>query len=842
MKTINIDRSWYFKHGMNVDSSSVLRGDDTKTVNLPHDYMIESEVTENAPALGAGGYYTEGTANYSRMVDIPEEWKEETVYLMFDGVMMNATVDVNGAKVALHHYGYTPFYIDITPYIYFGEPNRLTVTPNPSMQPNSRWYSGAGIFRSVLLGHAPMLHIVPDGIYAYTKSIEWDKDGKAETAYLATEITIKNRTLKNKMAIVEVWLTSDGKEDILISRKQKIQINPDSCETAYISLTLDDPELWDENSPNLYRIHARVTDIGEFRTHHVALENGSADECDTLFGIRTITADVKHGLRINGKTVKLRGGCLHHDNGILGAVSLYDAEYRKLSIMKKLGFNAVRTTHNPPSAAFMEACDRLGMYVFAEAFDAWGMMKQPGDYNMFFEDDWKKDLTAFIKRDRTHPSVIIWSTGNEIQEHGGLNNGYTLATLLAKQVKKLDRSRPVSNGVCSYWGGLDDALTEANREKLQEFLTSGMGVQNMDFGASDLSWEEYSEAFVNGLDIVGYNYLEDKYQNDHELYPDRVILGSENFPKEIGKRWPMVMSTDYVIGDFTWTAWDYIGEAGIGKTAFVEDDDPRLKQGPMSLMSHSSVFPWRLANDADFDINGNLLPQGCYRSVVWGSDATHVFSYHPEHYGLNEIVSMWGFTDVSRSLNYPGYEGKKLNFVVFSNADEVELFVNGKSAGKKKAGEALAVEDLPLSFMFEAVYEPGEVTAISYKDGKEISRDTIRTTGKVAAIRLSPEKAELAADGHSLCYIPVELVDEEGNVVPSGDVCLTAEVKGAGILAGFGSGNPITAENYTAGKFTTFKGRAMAVVRSGYEAGDIEVKVKACDGTIPAATCKLCVR
>lgn len=840
MRTINIDSGWKFKHGMNIDMSAVLRGDDTRTVNLPHDYMIESEVTEDAPALGAGGYYTEGTASYTRMMDVPAEWKDETVYLCFDGVMMNATVDVNGAKAALQHYGYAPFYVDITPYLYFGKANRLTVTPNPSMQPNSRWYSGAGIFRSVNLIHAPALHIVPDGIYAYTKAIEYDSNGQAETAYLSSEITVRNHTLKNLLAIAEVWLTKEDGEDIIICRKQKIQVNPDSCETAYIPLTLEGPELWDADHPSLYRIHARVTDVGEFRTHHTAIDNGTVDECSTLFGIRTISADVKHGLRINGKTVKLRGGCLHHDNGIIGAVSLYDAEYRKLSTMKKLGYNAVRTTHNPPSAAFLEACDRLGMYVFDEAFDAWGIMKQPGDYNMFFETDWRKDLTAFIKRDRIHPSVIIWSTGNEIPERGGQNNGYTLATLLAEHVKSLDRSRPVSNGICSYWSGLDDELTTENMEKLMAELGGGdADVQNMDFGQKDLSWENFSEAFTNGLDIVGYNYMEDKYATDHELYPDRVILGSENFPKEIGRRWPMVMSTDYVIGDFTWTAWDYIGEAGIGKTVFVEDGDPLLKKGGYGLMSHSSKFPWRLANDADFDINGNILPQGYYRSVVWGSQATHLFTYHPDHYGKREIISMWGFTDVKHSWNYAGYAGKKLNLVVFSNADEVELIVNGKSAGRKKAGEALAVEDLPNSFMFEAVYEPGEVTAVSYKDGQEISRDSIRTTGEAAAIRLCPEKEVISADGHSLCYIPVELVDSEGNVVSDQDIRLSAEVTGCGELLGFGSGNPITAENYTKGLFTTFRGRALAVVRSGYNDGEIKLTVKAEESDIPAVSCCL---
>ena len=840
MRSMNIDRGWTFKHGMYSDMAALMRADDTRTVNLPHDYMIESEVTMDAPALGTGGYYTESTAHYTKMIEIPAGWKDEVIYLKFDGVMMNATVDVNGGKAALQHYGYAPFYVDITPYVYFGKANRVTVTVNPSMQPNSRWYSGAGIFRSVQLVHMPKLHLVPDGIYTYTRNLERGKNGEVVTAYLASEVTVKNQTLTNRMAMVEVWLTEDGENDVLIRRKQKLQINPNTTETAYLSLTFDAPKLWDTDSPFLYQVHAKVTDLGEFRTHHLEMEDGETDEDMVLFGIRTISADVKHGLQINGKTVKLKGGCLHHDNGILGAVSLYDAEYRKLSLLKTLGFNAVRTTHNPPSSVFLEACDRLGMYVFDEAFDMWGMMKTPGDYSLFFETDWKKDLTAFLKRDRNHPSVIIWSVGNEIPERGGLNNGYTLSTVLANHVRTLDRSRPVSNAVCSFWSGLDDELTAENMKKWQAALSGeNVGVQNADFGSEDLSWENWSEAFTNGLDIVGYNYMEDKYPKDHELYPERVILGSENYPKEIGKRWPMVEATDYVIGDFTWTAFDYIGEAGIGKTAFVEAGDPLLKAGPYGLMSHTSVFPWRLANDADFDINGNILPQGCYRSVVWGSDATHLFSYDPENFGKTEIVSMWGFTDVRKCWNYAGYEGKNITLAVFSNADEVELQINGKTIGRKKAGETPAVEELPKSFVFDGVYEPGEVTAISYKNGKEVSRDSMRTTGKMTVISMKAEKKEIRADGHSLCYIPVELMDENKNVVPDQDMVLTAKVTGKGELLGFGSGRPVTDENYTGGTFTTYRGRALAVIRSGYETGDITLTVTDEEGNY-TASCTIC--
>ena len=834
MRSQNIDKEWQFDHGILGGFNDPSKESTSKTVNLPHDYMIESQVSKDAPAGAASGFFTEGVAYYTKMIMIPEEWETDDVFLHFDGVMMNATIDINGCKARLWHNGYIPFYVDITPYIYFGKENRVTVTVNPSMQPNSRWYTGAGIFRSVTLIHTPKLHIANDGIFGFTKDIEYDKDQNAVAAHLHAEVDIQNHTLDNKMALVTVFLTPDDCDEVILSRTQKIQVSPGSTDTAYINLTLKEPVLWDVDHPYLYKLHASVTDLGTFRTHFVPVENGAVDEASVLFGIKTVTADVDHGLSINGKSVKLKGGCLHHDNGMLGAVSLYDSEYRKLSIMKKIGFNAIRTTHNPPSSALLEACDRIGMYVFNEAFDAWGIMKQPGDYNQYFETDWEKDLTAFMKRDRNHPSVIIWSTGNEIPERGGLGNGYSLATRIARKAKSLDPSRPISNAICSYWSGLDDELTAENMKKIIGDNTSDNSpLQNADGGKNDTSWEEYSEAFTNGLDIVGYNYMEDKYPLDHEMFPERVILGSENYPKEIGIRWPMVESTPYVIGDFTWTAFDYIGEAGIGKSVFLDANDPLHKIGPFALMSHGSVYPWRLANDADIDINGNILPQGEYRSVIWGSTNTYLYSYDPAVYGKKELISNWGFTDIRKNWNYTDSENKPIWVAVFSNADSVELFLNGKSVGICKEGERL-VSDLPKSFLFDITYMKGSLEAVSYKDGKVMSKDTLETTGSAKSINLIPENSEMTADGHSVTYVQIELLDDEGRLVPDAAITLTATLEGPGNLAAFGSANPITSDNYTEGEFAAYRGRATAIIRSGYEKGPCKLTISG-DGLTPAS-------
>lgn len=816
MRNQSINSGWEFSRGER--SPFLTAKKEPEIVELPHDYMIENDVAEDAPGGGAMGFYNAGVAWYRKMIMIPAEWENDRIGLKFDGVMMNVTVEVNGSRVVLQHYGYAPFFADITDYVYCGEENSVTVTVNPSQQPNSRWYSGAGIYRPVELVHTPKLHVAEDGIYGWTKEIEYRKDGTAAYAFLQTEVEVHNAESGNRLARVEVYLTKDGSDETVVSRSTVIQVQGGGSEVARIALSVESPDLWSAEEPALYRLHARVTETGTFKTHAIPVENGTVDETDVLFGIRTVAADAVHGLRINGKVTKLKGGCLHHDNGILGIVSTLEIEERKLKKLKEIGFNAIRTTHNPPSAALLEACCRLGVYVFDEAFDVWGMGKRPGDYNQYFDTDWERDLRAFMRRDRSCPAVIIWSTGNEITERGGLNNGYVLANRLAEFARRMDISRPVSNGVCSFWNGLDDALMEENLKSFTAALNGEADVQNVDFGGTeDTSWESYTEPFVSGLDIVGYNYQEDRYERDHGMYPDRVMLGSENYPNEIGFRWPLVMRLPYVIGDFTWTAVDYIGEAGIGKAIAVEPDDPRVKMGPYGLMSHGSPYPWRLANDADIDINGNILPQGEYRSVVWGNTDTFVYSYDPADFNRVELISKWGFTAVRKTWNWEGQEGNPAKVVVFSCADEVELLLNGASVGRKpveKDGK------LPQSALFETVYEPGTLVAVSYRNGEEVSRGELRTTGAPAAVRLSAERVGCYT------YVSAEIVDPDGALVDA-SLPMTAQVSGGARLSAFGSANPITEENYTSGQFTSYRGRALAVLRAAEAGSTAELTVSA---------------
>ena len=453
------------------------------------------------------------------------------------------------------------------------------------------------------------------------------------------------------------------------------------------------------------------------------------------------------------------------------------------------------------------------MYVFNEAFDAWGVAKQPGDYSQYFRDHWKEDLDAFVCRDRNHPSVLFWSTGNEIPERGGLNDGYHLAMELAEHIRKLDPTRLISNGLCTYWSGLDDKTVREHADHNAQKNT-------------DLEWEKHSEPFAVMLDVVGYNYMDYLYETDGKLYPERVILGTESFPMQIDRIWNKVERLPFVIGDCTWTCFDYIGEAGIGKSAFLDPDRDPDQPTPSPFVS---AFPWRLANDADYDINGSLLPQGVYRRIVWGSRQTGLYSYDPADFDREEWVSAWGWPAVSTCWNWKGQEGKPVKVVAYSSAQEVELRLNGRVLEKKAAGK----ENRYMA-VFDTVYEPGVLTAVSFSQGQEISSCTLHTTGVPAALRLTADRQILPADGHSVCYVTVEVVDEEGRLVPDTEFSLQGEVTSltgensceTGWLAGFGSSNPITTENYTVGQFTTYRGQIMAILRSGYEPGDLVLKIR----------------
>ncbi|WP_338540636.1 glycoside hydrolase family 2 TIM barrel-domain containing protein [Paenibacillus tundrae] len=788
----NIDRAWEFSHGIpSIVPGSTQPG---RLLNLPHDFMIEIDTKPEAPGGSLTGYYDGGIGTYTKILDIPEEYADKRVMVEFDGVYMNATVKLNGHVVTKHHYGYSPFHADLTPYLKPGMPNNLIITVNNGAQPNARWYSGSGLYRHVDLLVAQKVHIVPWGIFAHTSHIV---NG---TAFVFVETTVENFN----SAPADVWLNVNMMREVSGIKagtgRVKVHVPAGEKVVGRVRVAVEHADLWDIDSPNLYRITVELTD-----------NKSVLDHDSTQFGIRTISVDPLNGFMLNGRSLKLKGGCVHHDNGILGAASFRDSEFRKMKLHKDNGYNAIRFAHNPMSRDLLDACDRLGLLVINEAFDVWTMEKNAQDYSLYFVENWMNDLETFMLRDRNHPSIIMWATGNEVLERGGMSDGYRLAAQLAARVRELDPTRLVTNSLCSFFNGLDDEDTATFYKEMSLLLEDGEGFTpnyDTDFGMK--IWPEYSEAFAAPLDVVGYNYMNYHYANAIEHYPDRVICGTESMPPQCDKYWHDVERFSHVIGDFVWTSHDYIGEAGLGKVKYVHRDETRNTHNSIG----NSPYPWRLANCSDFDLCGFARPQLFYRKIVWGSDETFIAVRNPGNFGKLEILSRWGWPECEHHWSWTGSEKLPIQVDIYSRAEEVELILNGKSLGRNPAGKTNRY-----TASFELIYEPGTLEAVSYIDGKRISSDILITAGKPEGIRIVTDKKELVANGQSLIYAVVEIVDAEGTLVPTAELKATAKLSGAATLAAFGTGRPQTTENYTKGEFTSYQGRLLAIVRASYEVG-----------------------
>lgn len=753
-------------------------------VDLPHDMMVGLSQTRQANA--ASGFYPGCAGTYEKELDIPGEWEGEKVYVEFDGVYMHATVSLNGSQMALHPYGYTPFLVDVTRRVRFGERNRLEVVADSTEAPNCRWYSGAGIYRSVKLLHGPLARIKHWGIFLWTESIT------QEGAVVSGEVRVVNdRHLPFHGHVSLALSTQNGAK---VQARTSIWVEPHEEAPARFRFVAPDAQLWDVDTPVLYTVTAQLTE----KNHDTIL-----DSAETRFGIRTVSVDSVHGLRINGKTVKLKGGCLHHVTSPLGAADFDSQTRRVLQAHKEAGYNALRLAHNPPSQRFLDLCDEYGLLVVDEGFDGWHVGKTPHGYHRYFDDWWERDMEAYMLRDRNHPSVVIWSIGNEVFERAGTGNGYRLSQQLAEKARTLDSSRPVMLALCSLWNGLDDQDTE----ELQKRLDKGAEGQNGENAFTREIWADRTESMASPVDVVGYNYMEERYVPDHRLFPHRVICGTESFPMAIDRVWALVERCDHVIGDFTWTSADYIGEAGIGAAVYVDPDDPEN-----ALQDHNSrPYPWKLAYDGDWDILNFPRPQLAYRRIVWGSGETYIAVRPPKNHGKKELLSPWAWPEVCGSWTYPGFEGKPVSVDVYSPGDRVELFVNGVSVGK--------AEPRRFTAKFETVYAPGVIEAVSSKDGREISRSRVETAGEPVGLVICPESVEAAADGQSLLFAAVELVDDKGRRVPGVQRKLTAQVQGAARLLSFASAQPLTDENNESGRVTSFDGRAMAILRAGHVPG-----------------------
>src|ERR1017187_781061 len=722
---------------------------------------VESEGRESS------GHVVFGSRWYRKHFTLSSLDKGKHVSVRFDGVYMNADLWINGQLLGNHPYGYTSFEFDLTPYLKpAGEENVIAVRVRNEGK-NTRWYSGSGIFRHTWLTVTEPIHVPTWGVFVTTPEVSKEK----AVVKVANEVCNGTGAEANVVVRARV-LNSKGKT--VQTGESKLRLGSNETRTVEQLIEVRSPKLWSPDSPELYSAEIEIAAAGK-----------ALDKTSTSFGIRKIEVDAENGFRLNGQMLKLKGGCMHHDNGPLGSATIDRAEERRVELMKAHGFNAIRTSHNPPSPAFLDACDRLGILVIDEAFDCWNEGKNGQDYHLYFKDWAGRDIASMVRRDRNHPAVVIWSIGNEIPDQF---RAEATAKMLREAVLSHDTTRPITQAICSDWGNV---------------------LRN---------WDRLSDIAFRHLDIGGYNYLPEHYETDHARNPQRVMMATESYPKDFFDYWSLVEKHPYIIGDFVWTAMDYFGESGIGHSTPGNDQDSFLKP-----------WPWFNAWCGDIDVCGFKKPQSYYRDVVWRRSQIEMMVHTPRPDGAWERVSGWGWPDETRSWNWPGREGKSLQVAVYSRCDAVRLELNGKVIGEKPVSAATK-----LTAKFDVPYRPGELLAIGLINGKAVAKTTLKTAGAPQAIRLTADRSAIQADRNDLSYVTVEVVDQNGNVVPTATIPVRFTISGAGELAATGSSAPNDASSLHVPLRKTYEGCCLAIVRPTGSAGKITLKAEA--GGLKAAT------
>ncbi len=770
-------------------------------VNLPDDFCLNKERDPNTPGGASVGFIPGGEATYKKDFKTPAEWTGKVVLLNIDGAYMNAEVSLNNNLLFHHPYGYTAFNVDLTKWLRTGDmANKLSIVTS-SIQPNSRWYSGGGLYREVSIYIGGKVRIMPWELFVTTPEVSAEK----ATVHVSANVTNDGPACEAEIEFAVKGKCGCTKTAVTVSA----QLAAEGDTAVEADIIVENPKLWDVDDPNLYDMVATVKVNGE-----------ETDVYETGFGIRKIEIDFDNGFRLNGKPMKLRGGCIHHDNTLLGACAYPRAEERKIQILKDAGYNAIRCAHNPPSSAMLEVCDRLGMLVLDETFDMWNMPKNALDYHLYFKKWWQFDTASMVKRDRNHPCVYCWSVGNEIPEMTGKSDGHYWAKVQADYVRSIDPTRPVTmaiNGMTDMppeWEGKVASPFGGDRRKrmMDNGHPSDGHVNGVDL------WGQQTEKGCEALDIVGYNYLWARYADDRTKYPKRVIHATETHAYTIYEYWKAVEANSNVIGDFIWTAYDNLGEAGAGRVIW------DLNEPMTGLVGQ---YPWLSCYQGDMDLDGNRRPQSYYRKILWGlDDGIHLFTTDPDHTGVPFYGMGWHWADVKKSWTFAAKDiGRPVQLEAYADCDEVDFYVNGEKKGSSK------VEKLKAFLTVD--YAPGKVEAVAIKGGKEVARTELITTGAPAKIALIPDRTVISADGMDLCFVRAEIQDSEGRMVPNAPFELNASVSGQGVLAGFGSGNPKTTENFGTGRRVTFDGSALIAVRANCTAGQIEVAVTATG--LPAA-------
>ncbi len=774
-----------------------------RSVDLPHDWSIEGRPAKDNPTGSGGGFFPAGTGWYRKTFSAPAEWKGKRVSVEFDGVYRDATVYLNGHKLGNQPYGYTSFRFDLTPDLDFSGKNVLAVRVDNSAQPNSRWYSGSGIYRHVRVVVTDPVHVAHWGVFITTKQ------ASGEAAAISVRTRVANESAGQAGLTVETRIVDRAGK--AAGRAQSTIEAPPAGETeASQEIAVAKPALWSPESPAVYRAVTKVLKEGKV-----------VDEVETPFGIRTLAWSAEKGLLLNGKSIKLVGGSVHHDNGPLGATAFDRAEERRVQLLRAAGFNAIRTSHNPPSPAFLEACDRLGLLVFDESFDTWKASKAKFDYGRNFDEWWQRDISAMVLRDRNHPSVIFWSIGNEIPEVL-VDRGPAMAKKLAGQVRSLDSSRPVT----------------------QAFPTSTSG--------------EYPDAVISNLDIVGYNYnLASHHEDDHRRLPSRIMMTTESFPGAAFNEWRLAKDNPYILGEFVWTAMDYLGESGIGSWAYGTPEQAAMAGKAMSgmqsmvdkmflamangvdmaaLMAQGAAqsgdspmsvlfpgFPWHASQCGDIDLTGQRKPQSYYRDILWnGGDRVYATVRLPEPDGKKTIVAGWAVYPTVPSWTWPGQEGKTMQVEVYSGVEKVRLFLNGKLIGEKPTGR-----EQEFKAMFDVPYAAGTLKAVGVKGDRVVSESVLTTAGLAARLRLTADRSTIQGDGQDLSFVTVEAIDAEGRLQPNADQEVQFAISGPGLMAAVANADGRDTDSYQGTRRKLYQGRALVIVRSSKQGGAIRLSATA---------------
>ena len=756
---------WLFSHGSGTALVRTLNGEQTPIpVTLPHDAMIGEKRDPHAIAGNASGYYPGGTVHYTKTFTVDDP--SGAAYLEFEGVYPKAAVYVNGCLAAQHHNGYSAFTVDISPFLKNGTNTVKVLVRNGA--PSSRWYTGTGIYRDVWLLKGRNVHIAPNGVKISVAEAD------AEAASLLIQTTLVNRESQAHALVLRHRI---GGAEI----SAPVTLLSGETKTVTLRFTLANPKRWSTDEPFLYDCETALEGLDETRTR---------------FGVRTLSLDTVRGLRINGETVMLRGGCIHQDHGVIGAVEHRALTTRRIKKLKDAGYNAVRCAHVPTSRTVLEACDEVGMLVMLELCDAWTTPKMDADYSADFLSHWKEDAAAMVGLACNHPSVILYSIGNEISEVS-IPHEAQYGRQICDYIRSLDTTRYLTNCVNPVLSLMDripelavkagadvNSILNGNAEALAELM------------ASRESGEPLAEAF-SYLDIAGYNYAVFRYEADAKQYPHRMMVGAECYPGALYENWRLCETLPQLIGDFGWAAWDYLGEAGVGQHRYGEALDYDLY----------GAYPWRTAGCGDFDLIGDRRPVSYWRQIVWGlRKEPYLAVQDPAHYGEKQSPTRWGWSDALHSWNYRESEGKPIVVEVYSDADEVELLLNGRLVGKQKPVRCKA--------LFETVYTPGELTAVSLRNGRPAEQNRLMTASDV----VHPEQTDLG-DG----IVELSVKDENGVLNPEAVLTLTAVTSGERKILGFGTADPKSEENYFDKTIKTYHGRAFIVTRGE---GELKIEVQ----------------